>query len=225
MGTAESSQQQERQLELHVQEEFGSEQQGVRPESVAALDRLAEVYETFEDTWDFVVKESAAGDMLLASEEDVADKLDAAQQQDDALEALEECRKNMDSASREFSNYGALHEAAWVDVKETGRGHSELKRKAEEAHTRTFLQRESIRRPTSNHVKAEEALNNGVGSMKSLRDAIDMIEEWHGLLQRGPSVSHPFCEYSEVVFCLNDSSNIPRPRWQCEQKEGHFCVK
>ena len=63
------------------------------------MDRLAEVYETFEDTWDIVVKESAAGDMLFASEEGVADKLDAAkQQQEDALEALEECRKNMDSA-------------------------------------------------------------------------------------------------------------------------------
>ena len=41
----------------------------------------------------------------------------------------------------EFSNYRALHEAAaWFDVKETGRRHSELKRSAE-AHTRTLLQR------------------------------------------------------------------------------------
>ena len=72
------------------------------------MDRLAEVYETFEDTWDIVVKESAAGDMLFASEEDAADELDAAQQQEDALEALEECRKNMESAYREFSNYPAL---------------------------------------------------------------------------------------------------------------------
>ena len=71
--------------------------------TVAALDRLAEVYETFEDTWDIVVKESAAGDMLFASEEDAADKLDAAQQQDDALEALEECRKNMDIAPSDNS--------------------------------------------------------------------------------------------------------------------------
>ena len=37
--------------------------------TVAALDRLAEVYETSEDTWDIVEKESAEGDMLCASEE------------------------------------------------------------------------------------------------------------------------------------------------------------
>ena len=46
--------------------------------TVAALDRLAEVYETFEDTWDIVEKESAEGDMLCASEEDAVDKLEAA---------------------------------------------------------------------------------------------------------------------------------------------------
>ena len=68
--------------------------------TATALDRLAEVYEKFEDTWEIVVKESAAGDMLFASEEDAADKLGAAQQQDDALEALEECPKNMDSAHK-----------------------------------------------------------------------------------------------------------------------------
>ena len=44
----------------------------------------------------------------------------------------------------------------------SGSRHSELKRKAEEAHTRTCLQRESIRRATHDDVKAEEVLNNGV---------------------------------------------------------------
>ena len=63
--------------------------------TVAALDRLAEVYDMCRD---IVVKESAEGDMLFATEEDAADKL-AQQQEDHALEALEECRKNMDSAS------------------------------------------------------------------------------------------------------------------------------
>ena len=71
------------------------------------------------------MKESAEGDMLFASEEDVADKLDAAQQQqqqqqDHALEALEECFKNMDSDYREFCSYWALHQPEWLDVKETG---------------------------------------------------------------------------------------------------------
>ena len=127
MGIAPPPQQSERQLELHVQEEFGGAQEGVRPESVAALDRLAEVYETFEDTWDTVVKESAEGDMLFASEEDAVEKLEAAwQHQDRTLEVPEDCRKSMGSAFREFSNCRALHEAAWFDVKEAGRRHSEL---------------------------------------------------------------------------------------------------
>ena len=77
--------------------------------------------------------------MLFASEEDAADKLDAAQQQDDVLETLEECRKKMDSAYREFSDHQALHEAAWFDVKETGRRHSELKRNAEGRSTHENL--------------------------------------------------------------------------------------
>ena len=113
------------------------------------MDRLAEVYETFEDTWDIVVKEPAEGDMLFASEEDAVDKLEAARQH---LQVLEDCRKSMESALREFSNRNTLHEAAWSDVKEAGRRHSEPKRK-EEAHTRTFLQRESIRRATSDQLR------------------------------------------------------------------------
>ena len=96
-----------------------------------------------------MVKESAAGDLLFVSEEDAVDKLEAARQhQDRTFEVLEDCRVSMDSAFGEFGNCRALHEAASFDVKETGRRHSELKRKAEEAHTRTFLQRESIRRAT-----------------------------------------------------------------------------
>ena len=47
-------------------------------------------------------------------------------------------------------------------MKEAGRRHSELKRKAEEAHTRTFLQRESIRRATSDHVKSAPNTDQGV---------------------------------------------------------------
>ena len=32
------------------------------------------------------------------------------------------------------------------------------------------------------------------------REPTDMIEEWQGLLQRGPFVSRPSCEHSEVVL-------------------------
>ena len=196
--------------------------------TVAALDHLA-VYETFEDTWDIVAQESAAGDMFFASEEDAADKLGAAQrQQDDALEALGGCRKNMGSACREFSNCRPLHEAACFDVKETGRRHSEMKRKAEEAHTKTCLHRDYIRRATSDHVKAEEVLNNSVGCLRThvretanathalacgvpdresnetkyLREDTETIEEWQRQLQRGHSVTHRSCDHNEVVFIV-----------------------
>ena len=67
--------------------------------TVAALGRLAEVYETFEETWHRGKGFSAAGDLLFASEEDAVDKMEAARQhQDHTLEVLEDCRKSMDSA-------------------------------------------------------------------------------------------------------------------------------
>ena len=197
--------------------------------TVAALDRLAEVYETFEDTWDIVVMESAQGDMLFASEEDAVHKLEGARQhQDRTLQVLEECHKSTDGAFKEFSNCRALHEAAWFDVKEVGRRHSELKRKAEEAHTRTFLQRESIRRATSDHVKPEEVLigilvkDIAGGHLHALTCGVphqESIEEWQGLLQ-----TRTFREAIPTVstvkwFKLNDSGNIPRPRCQCELRK------
>ena len=126
----------------------------------------------------------------------------------------------MDSALREVSNYHALYEAAWFDVKETGRKHSELKRKVEEAHTRTFLQRGSNRRATSDHVKAEEVLNNGVGCLgtlvkdttgtthalresnetKYLKEALDMINDWQSRSSRRRSESHDGQETTEIIL-------------------------
>ena len=38
-----------------------------------ALDRLADVYETFEDTWAFVEKETAEEDSLLAEADEAMD--------------------------------------------------------------------------------------------------------------------------------------------------------
>ena len=125
---------------------------------MAALDRLAEVYETFEDTWDIVEKETAEGDQLFATEEDATDKMEEARQyQDRTLDVLEGCCKSMDGAFMEFSNCRALHEAAWVDVQEASRKHSEIKKKAEDAHERTILHWESLR--CADNMKAEEVLN------------------------------------------------------------------
>ena len=103
---------------------------------MAALDRLAKVYETFEDTWAFAEKECAEGDVLLAAEEEGAiDKMEAAQQhQVHILDELEGCRNSLDSAFREFNNCRALHEATWADLKEVSLRHTELKRKADDAH-------------------------------------------------------------------------------------------
>ena len=110
-----------------------------------------------------MVQECAAGDLFFASEEDAADKLGAAQrQQDGALEALQECRKNVGWCLQRI-DCRALREAAWFNVKEADRRHSERKRKVDEAHKKTFLQKDCIRRATSDHVKVEGELNNSVG--------------------------------------------------------------
>ena len=173
-----------------------------------------------------VEKESAGADMLFASEQDAVDKLEAARQhQDGALEVLDDCRKNMDGVFREFSNCRALHEA-WFDAKEAGRRHSEPKRKAEEAHTRTCLQRECIRRATRDHVKTEEVLNNSVGCLgtlvkdttratqaltcgvldresnetKYLKEAPDMINDWQSRCSRRSSEDHADQDITEVVL-------------------------
>ena len=47
---------------------------------MAALNRLADVCETFEDTWAFEEKEFAEGDLLLAEGDEAMDQLAAAQQ-------------------------------------------------------------------------------------------------------------------------------------------------
>ena len=69
----------------------------------------------------------------------------------------------MDRAYREFGHCWALHEAAWFHVKEAGRWHSELKRKVDEAHTKTPSAERMHSSTTSDHVNAEEVLNNSVG--------------------------------------------------------------
>ena len=89
------------------------------------------MYQTFEDTWAFLEKETTKGD----------------------------------SAFREFNNFRALHEAAWVDLQESIQRHTELKRKADDAHERTLSNWERFRRATKDHMTAEEALNNFLGCL------------------------------------------------------------
>ena len=72
VGTAEGSRQWEKQFELHIQEKRRGEQQGVRLESKndGSIGSSGRGARDVSRTRDIVVKESAASDMLFASEED-----------------------------------------------------------------------------------------------------------------------------------------------------------
>ena len=54
-----------------------------------------------------------------------------------------------------------------ANVQEGGRRHTE-KWKAEQAHKRTFLQKECLRRANGNHLKADKAPNSSVGCFGTL---------------------------------------------------------
>ena len=69
--------------------------------TMQALDRLADVYETFEDTWAFVEKETAEDDSLLPEADGAMDQLVAAQQhQARFLDEVESSRESLDIAFR-----------------------------------------------------------------------------------------------------------------------------
>ena len=118
----------------------------------------------------------------------------------------------------------SLHDVTCTDLKRAYQRTAEFQRKARDAHERTQSHRERCRRATKEHVKSEAAINHHLGcsgwlvretanashaltcgvpdregnETKYLREATEMIEEWKGLPQLGPSVSHPSCEHSEV---------------------------
>ena len=68
--------------------------------TVATLDHLAEVHETFEDAWTSRYRSPQQATCFLASEDDDADKMGAAQRQQDGAWK----HRNMDGACRESSN-------------------------------------------------------------------------------------------------------------------------
>ena len=53
-------------------------------------------------------------------------------------------------------------------MQDASRRHSELKRKAVDAHEKTLFHWESLRRATREHVKAEEVLNDSLGCLGTL---------------------------------------------------------
>ena len=53
------------------------------------------------------------------------------------LDELESSRESLDSASREFNNCGALHDAAWAGLQDVSLRTTELKREADDAQERS----------------------------------------------------------------------------------------
>ena len=171
------------------------------------MDRLAEVYETFEDTRAFVEKESAEGGLLLSEEEDAIDQLEAAwQHQTRILDELKGRRKSLDSAFREFSNCRALHEAAWADLKEVSLRHIELKRKANDAHERTQSPWGRFRRVSEDHVMAEEVLNDSLGCLGTL--VKDTAGATHALTCGVPDRESNETKYLEEALEVTATGNL-----------------
>ena len=111
--------------------------------TIAALDRLADAYETFEDTWAFVEKESAEGDLLLAEEEEAIDQFEAARQhQAPILDELEKLSWKPTQRLQGIQQLPSSSDAAWADLKDVSLRASELKRKAHDAHERSQFHRE-----------------------------------------------------------------------------------
>ena len=88
--------------------------------TMQALDTLAEEYEIFEETMKKVTLETEEGDMLYAAAYEVGEELHRAQKDQDHLQdELEFTCEGMVTASKEFRNCWALHNAACADFNNT----------------------------------------------------------------------------------------------------------
>ena len=88
--------------------------------TMQALDTLAEEYEIFEETLKKVTDETEDGDMLFAVADEVGEELDRAQKDQDRLQdELEFTCEGLVTASKEFANCWALHNAACANVNNT----------------------------------------------------------------------------------------------------------
>ena len=163
--------------------------------------RLPDVYETFEDTWAFVEKETAEGDLLLAEADEAVDQLAAAQQhQARFLDELESSRECLD--------------AACVDLKDASLRTTELKRKADDVQERSRSHRERCRRAAKDYVIAEEVLNNSLGCLATL--VKDTASATHALSCGVPERDSNETKYLEEALEMFDD-------WQarCRSCESH----
>ena len=156
--------------ELHVQEEFGKEQQSVRfkSENCGGNGRSGRSVQDVERTRGTLWRRSPLKATCCLPQKRT--QLTRWRRPSSTRTPLWKCWKIvakgwMAPSFREFSNCRALHAAAWVDVQEASQRHSELKRKQKDAHERTFHHGESLLRTTKDHVKAEEVLNNSLGCL------------------------------------------------------------
>ena len=71
----------------------------------------------------------------------------------------------LSSASREVSNRRPTHEAICAEVKKASLRTTDLKRKTMEAHENMISHRKRTRRITNEHTRSEAAVNNSLGNL------------------------------------------------------------
>ena len=101
--------------------------------------------------------------MLFAVAYEAMEEFDKAQKdQDRLLDELEVTCESIVTTTKEFTKCWALLEATCVDLKKACQRTAELKRKAADAHERTWSHRERCRRATKEHTKSEAAINHSL---------------------------------------------------------------
>ena len=148
--------------------------------TIQALHALAEEYSAFEATMYKVTLEHDEGDVLH-------DELERARKDRDRLQDELDCScEDMATAAREFSNCWAApeaatfkpsssfrrictrraaHEAICAEARKAWQRTCDLKRKASEAQDNVFSHRETTRRTSNEHARAEALVDDGLGSL------------------------------------------------------------
>ena len=93
---------------------------------------------------------------------------------------------NLNGAFREVSNCPVLHEVTCVDLKKACQRTAELKRKAADAHERTRSHRELCRRATKEHTKSEAAINPNLGVLGMVCQRNGQCHKLSDLWSSGP---------------------------------------
>ena len=174
-------QQKEREFERNVQEKYveaSTNECDLNQKTMQALDRLADVYATFEDTWSNVKNETAEGDLPFVEAEEAMDQLAAAQQHQ--------------------ARFQDLDDAACADPDDASQRTIELKRKADDAHDRTRSHRERCWRATKEYMMADDSL----GCLAEL--ARDTVSAAHALSCRASDRDNNETKFHRKAVEMND---------------------